>query len=434
MPNRLLLAVVIQLAGTTATAAPLRVQLDCFLPTGPVRCPELSDAYFSSATFLTPTLERAEAELRLELRVAPEGDPRFTIFRVLVEGARVAPPYARDVAVPVELPPTAALLRVLAALQTMTAPHLDLEEPGHTDASGKWVMALTPPRADLRVRHVSPRPTTAADATTPAEETSPWYHSASVFGTAALGDANTTLNANVGYDVNYSDPQWRVRAAVNGDFQHVRVKLGDVDETQRIFAAGAKSVVARTIHEGWSAAVLAGVSHAPAENLTVEQRVGVGIAWDLVPFMRQQGNSVGVQYVIGGTYQGYVRPNLFGKRSDTFPRHSLDLSANGHFERADLSAYLGVWSVILDNRFHRISGGVTWSYRFTTRFAVSVTADAGYRRALLNTPRDSLIDTELEQFLTGAKFSSLQLLAGVTLSYTLGNSTLRSRDQRWKNY
>lgn len=422
-------------AGTAVAADPLRVQLDCYLPTGPVRCPELSDAYFASATFLMPTLTAAEAALRIELRVAPTGDPRFHRYRVRVEGPVVTPAYSREVAIPLELPPTAALVRVLVALQAMTAPQLALEEPGHTDASGRWVLALTPPAEGSATSGVaSAAPSTATDEEATAEATSPWYHSASLFGTASLGDANTSLNGNVGYDVNYSAPQWRVRASTNVDFQHVRVRLGDVDETQQIFAAGAKAVVARTILDGWSAALLGGASHAPAENLALEQRVSLGIAWDLVPFMRQQGNSVGIQYQLGATYQDYLRRNLFERDEDTFLHHALDLSANWHHERADLSAYLGVWTVVLDNRFHRIAGGVTWSYRFTARFALSLNVDASYRRALLNQPLDSLIDTELEQFLAGAKFSTLQVLAGVTLRYTLGNSALRSRDQRWKNY
>jgi hypothetical protein len=423
------------LSALPSRAQGLRVQVDCHLPTGPVECPELTEGYFASATFLAKSLDDAEADLRLEVRVTGDNE-RATYYRLTAEGPRVTPAYVRVERMPVQVPPAAALLRLLAALQALTAPHLALEGPGATDAEGRLQLSLRapeePPPGD-DVPTVVDSTDAPAGARARRSKTSGWYQSTSLFGTFNFGD-NESITGTFSNEVNHSTPRWRFRTGASADYQRVVVRFGDVVETQEILAMSAKALLALSVVDGFSVALLANALNAPAENFNFEGRAGLGVAWDLIPFLTQQGNTLGAQYVLQAVHQNYVGANVLEQLERTHLQHGVDVVANWHFERMDVGTYASVSAVLGDNRFHRVGGGVTWSYRITAELALSLTGDANYRRAVLNSPKDSLIESELEQFLTGGKFSSVRVQGGVTLTYTLGNTVLRSTDQRWRQF
>lgn len=420
------------MAGPARAAERLRTHLDCFLPSGNIKCVPLAEAYFGSLPFLEQTLDRETAQLRVEVRVAGE-DERTTLYRFRIDGVRVVPTYARVERILKSVPDTVALLRALVLLQQLSVPQLALEEPGTPDARGRLLLVLGAPEPRPELEAPQEELKEPEGKAPRAAKVSGWYQSISLLGTASLGD-NTTLNANLGSEVNYSHPAWRFRTAATADYQRLSVKLDDFEQTEELLTLSAKTLLARSLVGGLSVAVLGSALNAPAENLNFEGRAGLGVAWDLVPMMTQQGNSLGFQYVLWGTLHNYVRPNVLDQVERRHLNHSIDAVTSWHFERMDFLTNAGFAAILGDNRFHQVSGGLTWTYRVTSAFSISLTGTASYRRAVLNRPRETLIDSELEQYLKGGKFSTFLRQGTITFSYALGNAVLRSRDQRWRSY
>lgn len=399
----------------TSASADLNVKFDCYLPSGPVDCQSLRTSYFSTMTFLKAVDDDKNAYLTVQVRTLP-ADPRSVRYILVFNGAGEAPDFSLIEDIPTTISSDAILQKVLINLQKGTGPYLSVEQMGQTGEDGLFVLKYSIP-GDKK----NTRPTTG------------WYQNTSISGNVSSGDSDY-INGSLSTGVNYSDPSWRFKAGASANYQKITVRYGGNEENLEVVSFNGKTLIARTVDKGWSVAALVRAGYEPAGNLDFNGEAGVGLAWDLVPFMKGNDNSFGVKYLVGVTHQNYVDPNVLDEMSKTFVAHGAELYFSWHFDRLDLTAGLGASSIINDYRFARVGGSMGATWRITDRLNASLSFDAGYRRAIINAPKEENAENGLEQFFAGGNYANFTYSTMLSLGYIFGNSALDRQDQRWKGF
>jgi hypothetical protein len=311
---------------------------------------------------------------------------------------------------------TGALTILEADIQRGLAPYLE-SVAAATTQSGTTTLSLRDP--------------TSRSAGESSGDSSLWY--ASLGGSGGLVSGTTsTLTMSGATEVNYSAPRWRFNLRTQESLTRVQVQFGQNQEQTAVATTfKGRALLARNVSEHWSLAVSSTYLHDSANNLTIDARAEGGIEWDLVPILATNDHSLGFRYAVGAEEQRYDETNLLGRYRSTFAEHLAGAYLTWHFTTLDVSADLYATSIVDNLRFATVSSDVSLTWRLTDRFALSLSANASYRQALLNQPM-AAPDTGLSQYVAGGNYAALTYGSTIAFLYTLGNAGLSRQDQRWR--
>lgn len=417
--NRLALVVVAALALASSSAhAALDVAWDCYLPSGQVGCSTLETAVFSNGAYVR-ALDEATQEASLSVRAAPvAGGVAYTFAVVGAKGGtftfvdRVPSGFSHD----------AVLVRLVGDVQKVTAHLFALDEPGAFKDG-----ALT-----LKLRDPDEGPRTARSD----DEDTRWFVAPSLnFNGERFGIFSVNASANI--DVNWSHPDWRVKADAWTSYRLVIADpSGDPNEDPadlryENFDVGTDASVIRS----WGGFSLAANGYAirdPRSNFALRSGTNVGAEWVLVPFLKTDEGNVGLQYTFGPERQDYVYESILHNTTLTYLRHRARVFGAWHFQRVDVEGSTAFQAHVLDVRFSSVSayGSVTW--RVLDDLSLGMKGEVSFRNALLNEPLDTSQLHPLEAFYGGGAYGDVTYWSWVGVTYTFGNSLLARQDQRWK--
>ena len=387
-----------------------QVAWDCYLPSGPVNCVALRDAYYQE----TPGVVRSSEDRALGIEVRAIELPaahRVSIrFRALdgeeahfVERVR----FTMDAQL--------AQLRLLAKLQHGTLPFLSLEG---LVRSNEGELAVGTADA-LKSEDEDSKPTGS------------WYVRPEIGGDV-LRRGMTTISAFAGLTVGYSTPAMRLLLDANGRYEYIDVELpGAGNISGGIFLASGVARLVNAIGSGFDLALLGEVRHEPNNNLGQRWRGGAGIEWLLQPLLDDGAGNVGVRYSLQVAHDRYLAENEQGAGDLTYFRHELEALSQLHTDLADLGLTISVGSPLHRHSFLDVRGQAMVSFQLGARAQLVCFFDVTYRGGALNAPSEDAVIDPVIALTVGSDTNRLSFGGNLSLAFNFGNALLHSRDQRW---
>lgn len=413
-------AMICALIGFPADAhAEIAVRFDCFLSEGiEIQCREIEQAYRSSIPGLVIVPDTALFEVRLRSTEIANGFRYFADF----SGRPLSEPEAGE---PIQLTVTGdvprsagndrTLLVLVALLQRGTMPFLRIDAPGEPDGDLLRVTATT-------AQSASPEA---------GSRTTGWYARPMIAGEfVSAGLMIATVQG--GLELNYSDPEWRFRSRGKAGYRYLNLSLGGSHLEGSFVELEGEILFARSLGSGFSLALIGAALSKPQNNLDSRAGVALGLEWVLASFLRANETNIGTRLTLWGYYDDYVSPNneARGERFYGDPRFSL--FGRAHTDIIDVEANASIGFVLDEPRFWTVGGELKTSLRVFDGLALGLELTILYRGAALHAPMDSSALNPVATTLAGSDFGELTVSAELTVSWTFGNSLIRSQDQRWR--
>ena len=395
-------------------AADCRVELDCYLADADLECQDVRRAFGDSVPGVG--LDGDDPQLRVRLRDVEValGRRYFATFEGRPAGGADEARFELVSEVPTSAGHDRALALVVALLQRGSVPFLEVSAPGTAEDG---VLHLEVSAGDVAGA--------AADAP------SPWYVRPSVTGGYVRAGVELA-NVGGGLEINYSDPEWRWRVEGELQYRYLDVPLGNESLEGDFLAYRARSTFARSFEAGFSVALYGGVESAPNNNRAFRGEAGAGVEWVLSPFLRANETNVGARVRIAGRYDEYVTPNIENATERVFAEPSATLFGRVHTQPVDLELQATAACVLDRPELWSVGGNLSAAFRIADGLQLTIGGGVLYRSGALHAPADPSAIDPVATAVSGSDFGELTVQTEALLSWAIGNSLLRSQDQRWR--
>ena len=224
--------------------------------------------------------------------------------------------------------------------------------------------------------------------------------------------------------------QWKVNISASRDENRSEFVVGP-DETvvSRQSSWDLASLVVKSAGPKFSVGANAGASHSSFSN---EHRTVIampGVEYDFFPYSESSQRSLTIQYTIGPAYYKYVEETIYGKLSETVPKHSLNVSLGLKQPWGSVGASVNLSQHL--NHTDRYHMGVFGSadVRLFKGFSFNIFGDYSKIADQISLPK-SLLSTEEILLQTRQRPTTHSYYFSVGLSYSFGsifNSTVNPR-------
>lgn len=391
---------------TSTGSAQHQVRWDCYLRGGPVDCVQLGNAYFDSV----PGMNRdEEGLLTIEVRSTALANARRYNVRVSNTESNVV--VRGDVLN--SRGPDQANLEVLALLQQATMPFLRVSSPGSTDDGVFRLEAAADEQPDVT------------------DDSTNWYFRPRLGGNMFRGGI-TVARVNGGLTLNYSNDNWRFLIDGSVGYRFVDFDLPDDQSLKGGFVtAFGRSVIARSLGRGFSAALIGRARREPQNNLELRGEAGAGLEWVHRPFMENDATNIGLRYQLLAARDRYVTENRDGDTELWYPRHSMSVFGQLHGDNVDINADVGIATPLVDPEAWSVWGGASLTVRVAAGLEVTLGGNMQVRRRALNEPAD-FDELDPVTSVEGRNLGRLTYGLRLNFAYTFGNGLLHSQDRRWR--
>jgi hypothetical protein len=248
---------------------------------------------------------------------------------------------------------------------------------------------------------------------------------------------------------NYSTPKWRVVGSGYAENYNEAIEETAYNQglkTKTIWVGGDMAVI-RSFSKHWDVAILANdnfvdtdistseidpsIPENALKNRSSRFAIKAGVEWLAVPFIEENSNgNIAIRYSLGKEFHKYVDPTTFEYVRETFLRHSVTVAANRHFNKADVTFSLQAYkSSMREKPITGMKGTAGISYKVTPRLSIGASYSMEYAKNRVASPADSGLSFAN---LTSDDKSAFAYSGSVSLKFTLGNSRLFGKEQRWK--
>ena len=417
-----------------SAAADLKMTWDCYLPSGGLDCMVLENSLTSKIPFLKAVTDPAVADVAVTLTSLPaENGTRFKLDFV----GRASDGYRTEVhstdKIPSSVDSTTALVRIMTKLERGLDDFMDQRmAPGVHD--GKLVLELfDPSRLPFAGR--------------PEQENVKWYVTPSVganFSDVQGVGVNAWANASLSF--NYSESRWRAQQSIGFNYNRQSQPVAGTDETASISFTGGNAINVLawrlTRDNRWSAGLLLSAEKNPQANYTMRANGSVGVEFDLIPRQTVNQENFGFRCAVGPELQRYDATNIEGLDQQLVGRQFCDVFLGWHFQPIDVWASVGETSILEDFAYRSFSVGLSATWRVTDNLSLSPWASLQEINQAINEAQPSnVVSTDPRQEVEASMLAAVQqgytapfgIQAGLSVKYLLGNGSLSSEDQRWKN-
>jgi hypothetical protein len=402
------------LVGGTARAAP-PVDLDCYLPEGPIRCRQLQTAFAHALPDAEPSAPQLAVAVRV-IAVARGHRYRFT-FEGRPPGGTEPVSFTLSESIPAARGADRRLVELVALLQRGALPFLRVGTPGEVEAGQLRIEAGTKTRA----------PSNEAD-----DDAQRWYFRPQLAGSVTRAGL-TVVSAGAGVEANYSGPSWRFMTSVEGTYRHLDLVLpGGQRLSGGFFSGGGSGVEAYALSDHVSLALLQRIERAPQNNLDLRGSVGVGCEWLRHAWLEADESNVGVRYAVFAARDRYVTANRWNDAERSYGRQEVTLLARLHHSALDLQGQLQARTLLERPTLWDVGGNIQGTLRIGAGVDVTLGVSLLYRDGAIHEPADPDALDPVATVVSGSNFGRLTYETELSLSYAFGNSLLRSQDQRWK--
>lgn len=399
--------------------AEMAVRFDCFLGEGiETQCREIAQAFRSSIPGMTLVEGEAALDVRLRATEVANSVRYFADF----SGRPLSEPEGNDpirFTVTDDVPRSAGsdrtLLVLVALLQRGMVPFLRVDTPGQAEGDVLQIAATAidseSPEAGAEITGWYLRPMIAGE-----------FVSAGIMIAAARG----------GLELNYSDHEWRFRLRGKASYRYLSLSIGDSRIEGDFFELEGETILARSLGAGFSVAILGAGFCEPQNNLESRGAAALGVEWVLSPFLRANEANIGARLTMWGYYDDYVSPSIEMRKERLHADPQLMLFGRLHSDVIDLEANASASFVLDAPRFWTLGGELKATVRILDGFSIGLEFELLYRAAALHAPFDPSALNPVATTLAGSDFGELTASAELTISWTFGNSLIRSQDQRWR--
>ncbi len=411
-----LLVLTVTLASFAALTSEARadyvVRFDCYLAHSDLSCADVRSA-LGGAIPGARLVPRGDSALSIELRDLEAGQGRRYYARFT--GRPIGSDEELSFRISREVPHASghdrALPLVVALVQRGVVPFLQVDQPGEVE-DGQLTLAG--------------RPGEVEDDSQPSR----WYFRPTLSG-GYFGGNLTSVSAVFGLGINYSDPEWRWRLEGEGRYRYLDIDLPGASLRGDYVQVRGETVVARSLVDGLSLAIPLEALREPQNNLDLRARAGLGLEWVLSPFLAANETNLGGRIVGSGVYDAYATPNLESNLERGYFESRLELFGRVHTEPVDFELSGGLALLPEAPELWSTWGSLETTIRVADGFSIGVAAAVLYRAGAIHAP---LAPDQLNPIAatTGSSFGELTLTTELSLSWTVGNSLLRSQDQRWQ--
>lgn len=445
---------------TTNANATLRVHWDCFLPDTThahrVDCQQLRNMFFT-VPFLRDESQAQQAQVSIHIRSTPlandtqfrltfSGRPRpvqtiaattapTNTFRTLITQptptlleAPTAEPTTNDelhftIIDPISfgLSTEEATVQLIGDLHRGLAPFLTTAETPNV-RDGRLQLTLTAPGSN--------------QAGTPNTASSRYWYISPQGSVNFAQNSVRMFNTEARLHYNYSNPRtWRTQVNLNVRYEWLSIPGADGTVVSAdVFNVSGRTIIARSLPRGWSVAVIGHAAHLPQDNQQIYAHGAAGIEWNLVPYRRNNENTIAFRYTIGPNYTRFRTPNIRNNDWETYITHHIEAVAVIHLQDVDMTLSAGGTSIVDEPRFSRLYGSASFNIRLTPRLILTPTFHISFRNALINEPAMIADSDILAQLLGSNNYGSLTYHGGMNLSYILGNPAPLTQDMRWRTH
>ena len=274
-----------------------------------------------------------------------------------------------------------------------------------------------------------------------------WYFSPAVG--AYVSDVqgvgvNASGTASVLY--NYSEPAWRAQQWLALAYSRQSQPVPGTTETATIdfTGASANNVLTRTFSSDrrWSVGLLFSAEKNPQANYAMRANASSGVEYDLVPRQTVNQRNFGARCAVGPEMQRYDVTNVDGAEKQLVARQFCDVYLSWHFVPVDVAASLGETTLLPDVAHRSFTASASATWRITDNLTISPAVYVQQVNSAINQAQTSSVvytdpRREIEASMLAAArqvyTSPLAVQSSLVVRYFLGNGSLSSEDQRWKN-
>jgi hypothetical protein len=423
----------VSLLPSTAVAG-LNVKWDCYLPNASVDCMVLESSLRSNIPFLRFVPVANDADVAITMTSLPAEDS--TRFVVVFRG-RLFDGYVTEVRttdkIPSSIDATTATVRLMTKLERGLSNFMDQKVVAAVDDGALSIRLVDPTQLPYTGR--------------PEQQGVKWYVAPTV-GTYFSDVQGVGVNAsgNASLSFNLSEPKWRLQQSLGANYSQESQPVPGTTETASIsFAGGNASTLlssAVTNDNRWNGGLLLATERNPQANYRLRANGSAGLEFDLIPRETVNQKNLGMRCAVGMEFQHYGATNVQELDQQVIGRQFCDVFVNWHFIPFDLSASLGETTVLenIDYRSVYASASLTW--RLTDNLSFAPWLNLQQVNQAINEPRPtnqfySDPRQEIEASMLAAVQQSYAAPFGMQLGFSirllLGNGSLSSEDQRWKN-
>lgn len=399
--------------------AEIAVRFDCFLGDGiEIECREIAQAFRPSIPGMTLVEAESVLDVRLRATEIANGFRYFADFsgRPLSESEGHDPiRFTVTEDVPRSAGNDRTLLVLVALLQRGMMPFLRIDTPGQPDGD---VLQITATATD-------------SESSEAGTHTTGWYLKPMIAGEFVSAGIMIAA-ARGGLELNYSDHEWRFRLRGKATYRYLSLSIGDSHIDGDFFQLEGETILARALGSGFSLAIIGAGFREPQNNIESRAAAALGVEWVLAPFLRANEANIGVRLTIWGYYDDYVSPSIEMREERFHADPELMLFGRLHSDMIDLEANASARFVLDEPRFWTLGGELKATVRILDGFSIGLEVELLYRAAALHAPLDPSALNPVATTLAGSDFGELTASAELTISWTFGNSLIRSQDQRWR--
>ena len=409
------LVVTLALCATTTSSAraDYSVRFDCYLAHSDLTCPDLRSAVEGAIPGARLVTGGDEAALSIELRDVEAGQGRRYYARLAGRpfGSHDELSFRISREVPHAAGHDRSLALVVSLVQRGVLPFLRVDEPGEVER-GRLTLAG--------------RPGGVEDDSEPSR----WYSRPSLSG-GYFGGNLTSVSASFGLGINYSDAEWRWRVDAEGSYRYLDIDLPGARLRGDFVQLRAETVFARTLVDGLSLAVPLEAVREPQNNLDLRAEAGLGLEWVLAPFLAANETNLGGRLVGSAVHDRYSTPNLQADLERSYFESWAEVFGRLHTDPMDFELTGGLSFLPELPELWSTWGELEVTWRVAEGFAVGLAGSLLYRAGAIQAPLDPDALNPIAAT-TGSSLGELTMTTQLSLSWTLGNSLLRSQDQRWR--
>jgi hypothetical protein len=420
--------------GSSTAFAELKVKWDCYLPNASVDCGMLETSLLGKIPFLRIVSDGRDADVFVTLASLPaENATRFELVFV----GRPVDGFATEVRttdkIPQSIDSTTATVRLMTKLERGLDDFMDQKV-----ASGVTNGALV-------IRLIDPVQLPYAGR--PEQQAAKWFVAPSV-GTYFSDVEGVGINAsgNASLSFNYSAPNWRAQQWIGANYSEQSQPVPGTTETASVSFAGGNvnNVLARSLtpDSRLNGGLLLAAEKNPQANYRFRANGSVGLEFDLIPRQTVNQQNFGARCAIGPELQHYDTTSVQGLNQQVVGRQFCDIFASWHFVPVDLGASLGETTILEDVAYRSFSATLSAAWRVTDNLTIAPWATVRQVNKATNEAQPtSVVYSDPRQEIEASMLAAVEqgytapfgIQSGLYIRYLLGNGSLSSEDQRWKN-
>jgi len=412
--------------GASRAGDPVAMKWDCYLTSG-MSCEDLRKGILSGLRELKETDSRESATFFLKFRSQSDGQTAHYQAFVFKKGNASDDNEKADfkyiIDIPSQMASEQSFLKVLAQVQYLVLFAFEPSGPA-TSQDGLMMMSFQTPDPDPRLRQN--------------QTDTNWYNSTSLGGSFNKAEENGNLNLNGFNNLSWSNEDWKFTGTGIVDYQKFDFTESDaegnlVPKSEEVFSYMGTTLIARTLSEHWSVALIATAGRSLSDNIKFGAQADVGVEWILVPVLKTNENSALVRYTIGLNHSNFNSPSLRDRTHETYLTHELKGEFSRHFDRVDLSLSLTGSSVLDKIAYSKLTAGVSTTFRVTNDFQIIASFNLTLQNRNINDPGAHDL-TGVQQYLQGNRFAKISTSSALMFSYNFGNKLWHTQNRRWKRF